>query len=438
MLFHCQDASNSFESGETYDLIFSSFSLQCLQNKLGFFEWANECLKHNGGIAITVPLEVCSSLELAASEIISASEWQRFFLKFSPGWYMSSFEEYKKQLTAVKYQKIVLRTNISNYPQIVSLGKLGFSKIESGLHSVFQKRNNDQILSDLRAYYLYNLNKTEKLPMPAMLSGVTIVHSSGNDTALVRDIIPRNMQVQLSQKIQSFYPGVEQVMFVEHKNGESLPRGQMAGGEFCCNALRALGYVLMNNKQGSIKVSVSGVPIAQKVVIRHQYVEAEIPIKQAFNSCKFMSEHEYLVELGESVFFITTAMTDDAEKIHSAPENQKYNAMLSVLKKLKLTDSLLVGFIILDKASDGIYLIHPYIYVKKLNTVCYETACGSATAEVGSLIASEFQEEVKRYPISQPSGGLLYVTVKKKRGKIEYVSIGGSVNVVFQGKLYFT
>lgn len=65
---------------------------------------------------------------------------------------------------------------------------------------------------------------------------VTILYPGGNTTAIVEGIPSSQLERRrINDVIMKQYPKVEQVGFLDR----SLPRLQMAGGEFCGNATRS-------------------------------------------------------------------------------------------------------------------------------------------------------------------------------------------------------
>lgn len=82
-----------------------------------------------------------------------------------------------------------------------------------------------------------------------------ILNPGGNITALVEWIpINRSARKTINDKIMKVFPKVEQVGFLDR----SIPRLEMAGGEFCGNATRCAAYLLLGGKLGKISLNVSG------------------------------------------------------------------------------------------------------------------------------------------------------------------------------------
>ena len=117
------------------------------------------------------------------------------------------------------------------------------------------------------------------------LKRVVIVRPGGNDTAIIFDSIPRGEQVELSLRIQKAYPGIEQVMFVERGMQERV-RGQMAGGEFCGNTTRSLGFVLRDGKEGMETIEVSGANQPACVFVSGGGAKTSIPLRPGFDSIR--------------------------------------------------------------------------------------------------------------------------------------------------------
>src|SRR6266478_8252681 len=94
---------------------------------------------------------------------------------------------------------------------------------------------------------------------------LVIANPSGNVTAIVLDETPREKMHDVGLTIQSAYPSVEQVLFVERKG--NAVHGQMAGGEFCGNAARALGFLLAKGRDGDYTFTMSGTaePVTAKI-----------------------------------------------------------------------------------------------------------------------------------------------------------------------------
>lgn len=77
-------------------------------------------------------------------------------------------------------------------------------------------------------------NKLEKLK-------ISILRPSGNDTALVKGLFTIEERKEINNLIMQKYSNVEQVGFYDF-DGKQITL-EMAGGEFCGNALRSTAYL---------------------------------------------------------------------------------------------------------------------------------------------------------------------------------------------------
>lgn len=84
---------------------------------------------------------------------------------------------------------------------------------------------------------------------------LTILNPGGNITALVEGIpTGQSLRKTINDEIMKVFPEVEQIGFLDR----SIPRLEMAGGEFCGNAARCAAYLLLGGKLGKISLNVSG------------------------------------------------------------------------------------------------------------------------------------------------------------------------------------
>ena len=143
----------------------------------------------------------------------------------------------------------------------------------------------------------------------------SIVRPGGNDTAVVWDNVTRQQQAAIASLIQKTYPGIEQVMFVERNPETGKIRGQMAGGEFCGNATRSLGYLLLNGKEGSIDLEVSGTSQPMTVMVKDGSAQTMIPINKNLSSVVTLDNGEMVVNLEGISHLITCTHQPSAQRM---------------------------------------------------------------------------------------------------------------------------
>ena len=111
----------------------------------------------------------------------------------------------------------------------------------------------------------------------------SIFRPGGNDTLLIKGILRKTLRKSINDTAMSKYPNIEQVGFYSYSNNAKLGRLEMAGGEFCGNALRSLAYLLLDGKKGELQFKVSGVNrILKAGVNKSNSAFAQIPIPVSY------------------------------------------------------------------------------------------------------------------------------------------------------------
>jgi diaminopimelate epimerase len=122
-----------------------------------------------------------------------------------------------------------------------------------------------------------------------------ILSPSGNITALVF----ANRSVELANKILNDDSRIEQVLFAYKASFENKIywHGIMSGEEFCVNALRALGYYLLDGEDGYIDIFSSGVNSLINIEVLNKNVEIKLPLKSFFIKDSLIEADTFLVKL---------------------------------------------------------------------------------------------------------------------------------------------
>lgn len=262
------------------------------------------------------------------------------------------------------------------------------------------------------------------------LNDVAFVRPAGNDTAIVFDQIPKSEYSFYNKKIQKHYPQIEQVMFAR-KNGKKII-GEMAGGEFCANATRALGYVCLEDKEDEITLNVSGLKSDVSVSVSGE--NACLNFHAAYEKNTIVREES---EIGIiSLDGITHAIIDDNAKVSQSILNEKNKKIrkdnaLKLLKLLDLIDEVASGIIFTKQELSGFSII-PFVYVRHVNTLFEETACASGSLAVAlSIIA----KETLKTKVTQPSGMYLDIEIEKEGHNTILAKINGPVELSYRGSL---
>ena len=104
-------------------------------------------------------------------------------------------------------------------------------------------------------------------------------------------------------------------------------------------------------------------------------------------------------------------------------ENKAKHKLKELMKKIK-TKEKAVGIILLEK-NLKLFKIHPVIWVKEIDTVYYETACGS-----GSLATAIYLNSITKknsFEILQPSEFSIRVELKIENNYILNATVSGKV-----------
>ena len=335
-------------------------------------------------------------------------------------------------------ENVVLRTSIYNYPQIAAVSKSGGVIISNLFQNVESTRGDGATISDKRAFYLFDRDWAERSQSLRALKRVTIARPGGNDTAIVWDHVQREAQGRVSLDIQQTYPGVEQVMFIEPLANSSTLRGQMAGGEFCGNATRSLGYLMLDTKDGRIEIEVSGATRPLNVEVCNGFSKTQIPILNDLDCITPIGDTgEHLATLEGISFLITFQDANHGRQIASLNTlDEKKRRVLEILNDHKLSQGAASGLLILNRKENGDLHLDPYVYVRDTGTLYYESGCGSGSTAVGLMLAKQSGSSIVNQKIVQPSGMGLYVSIDRNEREFVSATVNGPVEILLDGSMH--
>ena len=261
-----------------------------------------------------------------------------------------------------------------------------------------------------------------------MYTTYTILNPSGNTTALV-DF--DSAQLSLSQRrdindrMMSKHPEVEQVGFIYPAvDGMSL---QMAGGEFCINASRAATYLYsLRSKQSTCKMSVSGYPGVVYGGVQGSLVSAKLTWPRP--TIRMIDGYQ-IVDLPG----ISHVIVDTAEKPTDSMLLKK--SAQTLMQRLGLQSRYpALGIMYVYEEQSQVYLF-PVVYVRDIDTLIFETACGSGTIAASYITVLGNAKNYYEYSYIQPSGVSLSTQIKLVGSNIK-VSLGGFMNrSLFKGRI---
>lgn len=273
-------------------------------------------------------------------------------------------------------------------------------------------------------------NSNEKLKETAMAYPFRIVRPGGNDTCLIETTMNLSDQDRklFNDRIMESYPNVEQVGFISLN--KPVPRLTMAGGEFCGNATRSTAYQALNGMPGEILISVSGVSTLLKAgVTETKEAFAQMPIIQDPTNIKKDGDN-FIVPLEGIIQYIDF----DQEKIKGKlPEEIKRNAKKQMEEKA-LLDNSAVGIMYVKETEKG-WTIVPIVWVKSIDTLFYETACGSGTIALTQALAFKNKQSIKDLAVIQPTESIIKASVEFDGKAFGYSQISGPIEQLTTGMI---
>lgn len=246
---------------------------------------------------------------------------------------------------------------------------------------------------------------------------------SGNPTALVSGIVEsQEERKKINDEIMNKYDIVEQVGFIS--DDINNPELMMAGGEFCGNATRSAIYSYLKGLEGNINIKVSGVK--EKLAggidnVGNSWVNMPI-IKGKFEkSVKPINKNSAIVKL-----YGITHLIVESENINKKYTKEELKQLAyNMLVENNLINEEAAGVMFIEYTDKGI-ILSPVVYVKAINTLFYETACGSGTTAVGIYESFKNVKNINEN-IIQPSGDLINIQTEVTNDKILNAKISGKV-----------
>ena len=315
----------------------------------------------------------------------------------------------------LKLKKSLSLANEKEIPVVIILGE---NEINKNKVIIKDMKNNFQIVEDIDNYKetindLFSIKKID----------YKILNPGGNKTALINGIEYTNNQKKLiNDMIMNNYPQVEQVGFLSDKEN----RLEMAGGEFCINGARCAIFEYLKGKEGKIELSVSGTD--KKIigkVLKNRNVEVKLNINKKISDLIEIKNDFMCIKI-DGILIAVLDEEKSKKYIQKLKENEQ--ATKIELKQLMIndinSDEKAIGIILLEKVSQKIKM-NPIVWVKEINTIFYETACGSGS--IGTAIYNYLKNSQKEIKLVQPSGYSIYVRLEIKGEYIENAVIRGIV-----------
>ena len=240
-----------------------------------------------------------------------------------------------------------------------------------------------------------------------------IFNPAGNITALVIGDKYKHWERKIiNDRIMKDNKEVEQVGFLSEEEYKLT----MAGGEFCGNATRCAAYYYMNKKD-KIEIKINEMKL-QSGRDEEGKIWCEIPIEN-YKISK-LEDNLYKVKLDGITIIVSRKIL----------EREYLEADLKARAKeiINLYDDQInnaIGVMFLNKISNEIK-INPIVFVKTINTMFYENACGSGTIGT-TMIESILLNKSNKYKILQPSGESLETEIIVKDRKVLKAVLRGKI-----------
>lgn len=251
----------------------------------------------------------------------------------------------------------------------------------------------------------------------------SICKPGGNDTAFVYGMnYDRNQKKLINDIIMKKHPNVEQVGFIDFNKEPEL---QMAGGEFCGNATRSAAYYYLKGKEGELTVKVNEKDYIKAGVYKNNEAWCEIPLYHGPDTIIRKEEGIYQVRMSGMVSIV---IEEEKAEIYIKNKNTIKEAAMNFIKKYNLLQEEAVGVMFLENV-EGKLQINPVVWVKAIDTLFYETACGSGTTAT-AMVQSYLEGKNLKIEILQPSGFSIFANVTNNNNDIEKVIISGKIQVI--------
>ncbi len=319
------------------------------------------------------------------------------------------------EMNNLKLKKALSIINEKKVPIVIILGE---NEIKENKIIIKDMKNNFQILEDIKDY----METIQELLSIGEIK-YKILNPGGNKTALIKGCAYTNNQKKLINKmIMDKYSQVEQVGFLSNK----INRLEMAGGEFCMNATRCAIYEYSKENKEKVELSVSGTNkklIGRK--LNDNKVEVKLDIGKNIEEL-IEAKNEFTCVKIDGILIAILDEEKSKKYIQKLRENEETTK--DELKQLMITEiaseEKAIGIMLLEKES-GKIKINPIVWVKEIDTVFYETACGSGS--LGIAIYNYLKNKDKKIELIQPSGYSINIELEGNNNYIENAIISGII-----------
>lgn len=235
-----------------------------------------------------------------------------------------------------------------------------------------------------------------------------IFDPAGNITALViggeYDLEQRKL---INTKIMEKETEVEQVGFISKKDMKLT----MAGGEFCGNATRCATLYYLGEQQ-SLELQINNNKIKAGINEKLE-IWCEVPIEE-YNIQKICKAIYKVILKGITILVVKNI----------ASYNNLKQSAINLIQKYNLDDDA-IGVMFVDSV-ENIIKIYPIVWVKEIDTLFFENACGSGTIAV-TMLESWLKKSSNKYSVMQPSGDILKTEIDIEDDIVKRAILNGKI-----------
>ncbi|MBH0777327.1 hypothetical protein [Nocardia bovistercoris] len=262
-----------------------------------------------------------------------------------------------------------------------------------------------------------------------VLHRVVVAYPGGNATAVVfdhaLDADRKDLNTRLIDALATLdpdLPGIEQCCFATTPRTDStaIGRMEMFGGEFCGNATRGVIRILTDGRDTDGLVEASGVDHPLRFEVTDATVRLTMPLPARAETVP----EGALVALGGITHLV---VTDPAARTRTTP--RELLTRLLAARTHALHELPAAGVTFYDNTTGA---AHFSVWVREVDTVFDETACGSGTSAIG-IAAATAARNTLTLRVIQPSGESITTEATWTHDTLDTSTIAGPVDILFDG-----
>ena len=247
---------------------------------------------------------------------------------------------------------------------------------------------------------------------------ICIANPAGNITAFVKTDVTSKDYIEIANKIMANEEyHIEQVGYIKQPLFNGIGRVEMMGNEFCGNAARSYGLLLVrenNELPSSIDIEISGINNVLRVNVNLEKSSAQVamPLLKEIKTINYDNKEYNAVVLDGITHLIVEDTTVSDEII---------NNLIKVAEKSLKFEALGLMFVKEE-------IMYPVVYVVGTNSIIHEGSCGSGTIAYAYYLTNNKKDGSYSYSIKQPQG-IIEALVEKENNEIIAGYIDGVISL---------